>query len=72
MNIQPISGYNCCSSPNCEHKTGQSQPVRFIKPPIEVKNIDKFERSDKIKPDTENKMKNRRISVMFSSGGGTN
>ena len=72
MNIQPVSGYKCCSSSNCVHRTGNTPPPAQTKPPIEVKNMDKFERSEKIKPEVKNKIKNRRIGVMFSSGGGTN
>lgn len=73
MNVQPITDYRLFSTTKCTHEKGKTPPaVNLPKPPIEVKNQDKFVREQKDIPVKNGESKNRRLSVMFSSGGGTN
>ena len=73
MNIQPITDYRCCTKTSCTHDKGKTPPaVNIPKPPIEVNNQDKFVRSDKSVPEKNDKNIKNRMSLMFSSGGGTN
>ncbi len=70
MNIQPIPDYRYYTCKSSSQEKGKTPPkVNLTKPQIEVNNEDKFVRS--VKEPVDNKV-NKRIGVMFSSGGGTN
>ena len=73
MNIQPITDYRCYTSTSCTYDRGKTpQVVNIPKSPMEVKNQDKFELSEKSVPDKNVKKVNPKIGLMYSSGGGTN